>query len=124
MTPRVSFIALYCRSPEECLKFYSEVGFTFLEEKHGSGPVHWSSVSSDGLVIEIYSASESSEDSTTTQNPAMLTLGLEVESVSYILNRADNRYIVRRSKERPDGMFAAVLKDPEGRRIFLSSTIP
>lgn len=39
---------------EKTRTFLSSFGLVFVEEKHGEGPIHFSTTSSDGKVLEIY----------------------------------------------------------------------
>lgn len=50
MTPAIVFFAL---DPDVTRQFYETLGLTFVEEKHGEGPVHYA-CDFRGAVLEIY----------------------------------------------------------------------
>ncbi len=49
----LSLLVIRAKDLEENLKFYSQLCMVFKKEKHGAGPVHYSSTFS-GMVFEIY----------------------------------------------------------------------
>jgi len=112
--PKLNFIAPYSRRLSECVELYERLGYSFVEEKHGTGPLHWSSTAPDGLVLELYPATQETEPSF----QASVLLGLEVESPVALLQQLDERYIIRSPKPGVDE--TALIRDPEGRKILLS----
>jgi hypothetical protein len=46
-------LVLYSTEPEKLLEFFTAMGLTFVEEKHGTGPLHHAS-EINGKVLEIY----------------------------------------------------------------------
>jgi lactoylglutathione lyase len=49
----LSLLVLRTTRVVACIEFYRSLGLALVEEKHGGGPVHYSS-SSNGIIIEIY----------------------------------------------------------------------
>lgn len=54
--PAVTLLVVYTGQPERCRDFYVGLGLETVEERHGSGPVHWSTTLPDGTVLEFYPA--------------------------------------------------------------------
>ncbi|MFC0038693.1 VOC family protein [Actinomadura rayongensis] len=54
----LSLIVLYTARAAECVAFYAALGLDFVPERHGTGPPHHAAVLPDGLVFEIYPASD------------------------------------------------------------------
>lgn len=54
MAPDLCLLVLRCRDIHTTRTFYECLGFSFQEEKHGKGPVHFSSMMADGCVMELY----------------------------------------------------------------------
>src|ERR1019366_2289596 len=52
-TPTLSLLVVQSADVEAAKDFYSDLGLSFVEEKHGKGPVHWSATAG-ALVLEIY----------------------------------------------------------------------
>ena len=55
----LSLLVLRTAKVDACLKFYQGLGLAMVEEKHGKGPVHYSS-SSNGITVEIYPETQKS----------------------------------------------------------------
>lgn len=45
---------LYVEDLEASRRFFSACGLDFASERHGAGPLHYSSTSRSGLVVELY----------------------------------------------------------------------
>jgi lactoylglutathione lyase len=104
-----------------CLEFYRSLGLALVEEKHGSGPVHYSS-SSKGIVIEIYPE---------TQNGMMelgsertIRLGFTVESLVATLESLETvgARVLRSPAITRWGQVAVVL-DPDGREVEINEPL-
>ena len=78
----LSLLVLRTAKIGACLEFYKGLGLTMVEEKHGKGPVHYSS-SSNGITIEIYP--ETQKNSTESRAERTIRLGFMVESLAAIL---------------------------------------
>ncbi|WP_306369833.1 VOC family protein [Nocardiopsis sp. CC223A] len=55
---RGTLVVLYTPQPDECRTFYQALGLRFVRERHGAGPEHHAAVLADGLVLELYPATE------------------------------------------------------------------
>ncbi|OUR88493.1 hypothetical protein A9Q81_23910 [Gammaproteobacteria bacterium 42_54_T18] len=49
----ISLLVIRCKDIEESRVFYERLGLAFMKEKHGNGPVHYSS-EHDDMVFELY----------------------------------------------------------------------
>jgi hypothetical protein len=49
----LSLLVLRTARIDACLVFYQRLGLAMVEEKHGKGPINYSS-SSNGITVEIY----------------------------------------------------------------------
>jgi lactoylglutathione lyase len=78
----LSLLVLRTAKVEACLEFYQRLGLPMVEEKHGKGPVHYSS-SSDGITIEIYP--ETQKNSKESRAERTIRLGFMVESLTVTL---------------------------------------
>ncbi|MBL8021099.1 MAG: hypothetical protein JNM27_15620 [Leptospirales bacterium] len=52
------FLVFRCADIEESRTFYESLGLQFTREQHGSGPIHYSAMIGNGLVLELYPAKE------------------------------------------------------------------
>ena len=111
--PDLSLRLLVLRTPNvlTAMRFYASLGFSFKEEQHGKGPIHYSAQLCDGI-IEIYPLSEGQTVDTTTR------LGFGVEDVEAVTAAAaDNGgRVVRDGHQTPWG-YVAILADPDGRSV-------
>jgi lactoylglutathione lyase len=80
--PQFSLLVLRTAEPEKLLPFYKAIGLEFVQEQHGSGPVHFSSTLGE-MVLEIYPLKAGAG----IENPATPMLGFRVESLDNALNR-------------------------------------
>jgi catechol 2,3-dioxygenase-like lactoylglutathione lyase family enzyme len=102
MIEELSLLVLRCADLAASKAFYDALGLEFREERHGTGPAHFS-CQLGTLVFELYPAAEPSS--------SLERLGfrvLDVEAVTSAALRAGGRL------ERP-----GVLVDPDGRKIEL-----
>ena len=58
MKPRLKLLVLRCADIMKTKDFYTKLGLNFVEEQHGNSPIHYS-CNVDGVVIELYPASQS-----------------------------------------------------------------
>lgn len=93
--------------------FYSTLGLKFVEERHGTGPIHHSAQVGTA-VFEIYPAA------TTAEVDASTRLGFRVADVASVVEtlRSAGSPIVAEPKAGPWGM-RAVVRDPDGRAVEL-----
>lgn len=116
--PKLNFLTFYSPNPQATANFYGQFGITFQSEKHGAGPVHYSSESKE-TTVEFYPATGS------TQLKDAVMLGFEIadtdEAERIAMN--NNFEIVETPKETPLGN-RIILADPDGRRVLLYSRSP
>lgn len=97
---------MYVRDIEESRVFYEGLGLAFVKEKHGNGPVHYSS-EHDGMVFELYpNKGEAPLDNT--------LLGFKIANLTGSLSGMDVD-----STYEFDGQTVYVVVDPDGRNIEL-----
>ena len=106
----LSLIVLRAKDIEKSLVFYQALGLEFIQEQHGKGPVHYSSIVGE-TVIELYSV--------TTLHPAYnLRLGFSVESLDDTVKKLKNIDAPMELLINEQGPFALV-RDPDFRTIEL-----
>lgn len=54
----LNLLVLRCADIQLSKAFYENLGLSFDKEKHGNGPEHYATCMNDGLVIELYPATE------------------------------------------------------------------
>ncbi len=115
--PQLSLIVLRTADPQTALHFYSLLGFAFVEEQHGTGPLHYAS-EQDGLVLEIYPGKPGSAPGHT--QPGAVIIGLRVESIETLLTQleAEDVSIITPLQATAWGKRAVIL-DPDGRAVEL-----
>ena len=91
--------------------FYTRMGFQFVEEQHGSGPVHFSAPLGDGI-LEIYPLQEGASADSSTR------LGFGVSDLPAVIETLARHAEVHGPKKTPWGL-RAVVKDPDGRSVEL-----
>jgi len=92
-------------------QFYTQLGFQFVEEQHGKGPVHCSASLGDGI-LEIYPLPDGAEADLTTR------LGFSVLDPNSVLTGLGD---VSAPKQTDWGL-RAVVRDPDGRAVELYET--
>jgi predicted enzyme related to lactoylglutathione lyase len=111
----LSLVVIKTNQLESLRVFYSELGLQFQEEKHGNGPVHFSTAI-ENTVLEIYPLPKSVSIVDTTTR-----LGFSVENLDEIFERLKQSgvQVVAEPKGTEWG-YSAVVKDPDGRAIELT----
>lgn len=79
--PILNVVVIRSANPEAAVSFYKILGLNFEREKHGNGPVHYSSVTS-GIVFEIYPTKAENSDPLTKDSTM---IGFRVDSIETIL---------------------------------------
>ena len=95
--PELKLIVLKTTQPDALRGFYTQLGFQFVEEQHGKGPVHFSAALGDGI-LEIYPLSGGVEADQTTR------LGFAVSDLESIVECLDEAHV--RSKPEANRMGA------------------
>ncbi len=111
--PQLALIVLKTKQMALVRDFYSRLGFEFIEEQHGSGPIHFSAPLGHGI-LEIYPLPKGKETDST------MRLGFAVSDVESIVASLDDiAEIVERPKQTEWGL-RAVVRDPDGRVVEVS----
>ena len=104
-----------------CLEFYRSLGLAFVEEKHGRGPVHYSS-SANGIVIEIYPQTQNGVTELGAERT--IRLGFTVESLVATLQSLETVGArVLRSPALTRWGHVAVVLDPDGREVEINEPL-
>ena len=113
--PTLSLVVLESGDIEAAKDFYSLLGLSFVEERHGTGPRHYSATLGT-LILEIYPRQERNAI-------APVRIGFHVASIDKTLDllRARGAPIIREAKNSPWGR-RAVVEDPDGNRVELTSS--
>jgi lactoylglutathione lyase len=114
----ISLIVIRSLNIEEALSFYSALGLSFVQEQHGSGPVHYS-CELNGVVLEIYPVQT---DAVPEPKAASLNmLGFRVTSLDDTLAKLQALGIEPKAspKDAEWGRWVNV-SDPDGRLIQLN----
>jgi len=117
-TPAVSLIVLRTAKMESTLAFYCALGLEFAEERHGSGPLHFSS-EVNGTVVEVYPGAEGSAPPR--QSGGATMLGFRVGSVDTTVTSLQQlgAQVVSTPKNSDFGR-RAVVSDFDGRAIEIT----
>ena len=104
---KISLLVIRCKNIDVSKEFYEELGLSFVKEKHGNGPEHYSSEHED-CVFELYpNKGEEPSDNTRlgfkVDNPQETISGLNI-SGTYEFN----------------GKSIYVIIDPDGRKVEIS----
>ena len=104
---KVSLLVIRCKDIETSKGFYEGLGLSFVKEKHGNGPTHYS-CEHDGCVFELYpnNAKEPKDNN---------RIGFKVLDTTKIIKETDtlNSYEF-------NGKTIYVLNDPDGRKVEIS----
>jgi lactoylglutathione lyase len=117
-TPILSLIVLRTAKIESSLAFYRAFGLEFVQEQHGTGPIHFSSKLND-TVIEIYPGAEGFAPPR--QSGGSTMIGLRVESVDEVVAALQQlgAQVVNPPKDSAWGR-RAVVTDFDGRAIEIT----
>jgi lactoylglutathione lyase len=104
--PQLSSLVLYTPDLLKTVTFYSKIGINFTEEKHGSGPTHYSAILGENqFLFEIYPGNKPPR------------LGFKVKSVKEVIIKCKELGIPPNPiKESKFGKFITI-EDPTGRTI-------
>jgi catechol 2,3-dioxygenase-like lactoylglutathione lyase family enzyme len=117
----LALLVLRTTKIDACLEFYRRLGLAFVEEKHGKGPVHYSS-SSNGVIIEIYP--EPQKNVTEHKAEASIRLGFTVEAIAATLESLETTgATVLRSPAFTRWGHVAVVLDPDGREVEINEPL-
>ncbi len=97
----IDLIVRYTNDIERLWPFYERLGISFVQEKHGSGPVLYA-VRSGNLVLEIHH---------TRKDPSHDRLGISVDNIEDLLASVDATRVLDYAAQDK----RALLIDPDGR---------
>ena len=104
---KISLLVIRCQDIEVSKNFYQILGLSFIEEKHGNGPTHYS-CEHEGCVFELYpNKGKPPQDNN--------RLGFKVSDLAKIIKNV----VVTNSYEFL-GNTIYVVTDPDGRKVELS----
>ncbi len=112
-TAELSLVVLRAKSPGATVKLFTSFGLTFLPEKHGRGPEHYS-CRTGGTVLEIYPRRQEDNGSEGTR------LGFRVRGLETVVARVKEQgaTVVSEPTCSPWGR-RAVVRDPDGHEVDL-----
>lgn len=116
--PSISLIVLRTSTLERTLQFYRAMGLEFVQEQHGTGPVHYSTAL-DETTLEVYPAEAGQAPDRKAGGATMI--GIKVESVDGVVSVLEKLGYkpVSAPKDSAWGRRATIL-DPDGRLIELT----
>jgi len=116
----LSLVVLRSFQMDASLAFYQSLGLEFVEEKHGTGPVHYSA-QVGSTVLEIYPGEAAEPLNRKSSGATMLGFGVEsLDSVVAAVQRLGIQ-IVTPPSDSKWGRRAVVL-DPDGRAIEVNES--
>src|SRR5262245_16515099 len=113
----VNLLVLRCKDIEITRRFYEQLGLTFVEEQHGTGPQHYAS-ESGGFVLELYPAAEG-------QAPDNVRIGFStpfLADLSGNLLHSSDVNILKPPYATADRA-VMLLQDPDDRKVELSQPL-
>ena len=111
--PQLKLIVLKTDDVESLRRFYAALGFQFVQEQHGNGPLHYSAVIGDGI-LEIYPLPAGTAADSSTR------LGFSVQDIASVLKTLGESAVPKQT----DWGLRAVVKDPDGRAVELYGDAP
>src|SRR5262245_59348721 len=119
--PSLSLLVLRTARVDAGLKFYQGLGLTMVEEKHGKGPVHYSS-SSNGITVEIYP--DTQKNFTESRVERTIRFGFVVESLAATLESLETLgATVLNPPSITQWGHLAVILDPDGREVEINEPL-
>jgi len=106
----LNLLVLRCQDIERSRAFYENLGLTFIPEKHGSGPQHYSTVIGSA-VLELYPAK-------TPATAIRFGIGLRDVVAAVASVRASGGQVVTDQGE------SALLRDPDSNLVELTTVTP
>lgn len=104
---KISLLVIRCKDMEVSKRFYELLGLSFVKEKHGNGPTHYS-CEHDGSVFELYpNKGESPSDNS--------RLGFKVSDIEMIVNQ-----VTITDSYEFTGNKTYVVTDPDGRKVEIN----
>ena len=110
--PSLKLIVLKTANLERLHGFYALLGFELVEEKHGSGPRHYSARLGDGI-LELHALPQGAAADRTTR------LGFGVSDLESVVEAVRKQTEVVTEPKQTEWGKRAVVRDPDGRTIEL-----
>ena len=112
-SPALSLLVLECNDIDAAKEFYELLGLSFVSERHGSGPLHYS-VTLGSMVLEIYPRKAGAMS-------APLRIGFRVTALDAAIERLRSAG-ARVTREPHDSAWGrrAVVSDPDSNRVELT----
>ncbi|MAM86197.1 MAG: guanosine polyphosphate pyrophosphohydrolase [unclassified Hahellaceae] len=104
---QINLLVMRCKELETTRQFYELFGFIFVKEKHGGGPLHYSSQDA-GFVFELYPLAENDAVGNS-------RLGFSVKDVQQVLSQLSIA-----NQHEFNGKQIYTIRDPDGRVVELS----
>ncbi|MDN3555495.1 VOC family protein [Halomonas maura] len=103
---QITLLVLRCKELEASKRFYELLGFRFVKEQHGDGPIHYASQDA-GMVFELYPLREG-------ESVDNARLGFRVPNLEQIVPHLETlkRHTIA------EGV-VHIVQDPDGRKIEL-----
>ena len=117
MTISINLLVLRCKDIDLTRHFYQQLGFGFIEEKHGKGPVHYA-CNNGGFVLELYPTAEG-------QSPDNVRVGFLTDDLVTLngdLLNGPGVKVVKPPAATADRI-VMVLEDPDGRKVEISQLL-
>ena len=100
----LNLLVLRCLDIKKSKEFYEKLSFSFVEEQHGKGPLHYSTTIGS-LVLELYPLGKNNIDN--------IRLGFTIDNKKIL----DNENIEIVSKYSFNDVMTYVVVDPDGRKV-------
>ena len=116
--PKLGLLVMRAADLEQTARFYRALGFEFVGEQHGNGPLHYA-CELNGTVIEIYPGKPGTAPDRRSGGATLL--GFQVDSLEVTLKAIAEigAPVLTAPQESPWGR-RTVVQDPDGRAIELT----
>lgn len=109
---QLQLLVLRSHNVDRLRLFYESLGLSFIQEKHGKGPVHYS-CKSGGIILELYP---------TIHDADTVGLGFAVAGLEEIVASLNQEYVYHQPVV-VGNQKKAVLQDPDGRAVYVWENI-
>jgi predicted enzyme related to lactoylglutathione lyase len=117
----LNLIVVRSANLEASLTFYGALGLSFVQEQHGTGPIHYS-CELGGTVIEIYPGKPGTAPDR--RNAGATLIGFQIADLDATLKALEpTGTVVLTAPQDSDWGRRAVVQDPDGRAIELNQPV-